>query len=244
MKINRNSVVPLYYQVEENLREMIESGKWKAGDILPPEKELQAVYQVSRTTIRQALDLLVRKGMLIRIPGRGTFVIKNKIVHYVGKITSFSEEMLSRGIKPGTKILEFRKVVPPPFISRDLGIKEGSFAVLLKRLRFANDEPVAISEIYLPEDLVPGFLEEGLREESLYNFLEKRYGIVFGETLETVEATSIVGREAKLLKVTEGTPGLVVGRISYADTGRVIERAYTLYRGDKFVYQNRLVGRA
>ncbi|HHF09196.1 MAG TPA: GntR family transcriptional regulator, partial [Candidatus Atribacteria bacterium] len=81
MKINRNSVVPLYYQVEENLREMIESGKWKAGDILPPEKELQAVYQVSRTTIRQALDLLVRKGMLIRIPGRGTFVIKNKIVH-------------------------------------------------------------------------------------------------------------------------------------------------------------------
>lgn len=244
MKIDRHSVVPLYYQVEESLRKLIESGKWKAGDALPPEKELQAIYQVSCTTIRQALDLLVRKGMLIRIPGKGTFVTKSKIVHYVGTITSFSEEMLSRGIKPGTKILDFRRVVPPPSITSDLGIKEGSPVVLLKRLRFADDEPVAISETYLPEDLVPGFLEEGLKEESLYKFLEERYGIVFKEAFETVEVTSIVGQEAKLLNVVEGTPGLVVGRVSYLDTGRAIERTYTLYRGDKFIYQNRLVGRA
>jgi len=244
LKINRNSVVPLYYQVEESLRKMIENGKWKAGEDLPPEKELQVIYQVSRTTIRQALSLLVRKGMLIRIPGKGTFVVRNKIVHYVGAITSFSEEMLSRGVKPGTKILDFRRVIPPPSITSDLGIEAGSSVVLLKRLRFADEEPVAISDVYLPEDLVPGFLEEGLKEESLYNFLEKHYHIVFKETLETVEATSIVGQEAKLLKVVEGTPGLVVGRISYTDTGRAIERAYTLYRGDKFIYQNRLIGRS
>ncbi|MGC8777235.1 MAG: GntR family transcriptional regulator [Candidatus Caldatribacteriaceae bacterium] len=243
MRIDRNSVIPLYYQVEESLKGMIEGGQWKTGEALPSEKELQAAYQVSRTTVRQALDLLVRKGMLIRIPGKGTFVVKSKIIHYVGTITSFSEEMLSRGIKPSTKVLDFRRVVPPPSIAGDLGIRAGSSVVLLKRLRFADDEPVAISEVYLPEDLLPGFFEEGLKEESLYNFLEKRYGIVFKETLETVEATAIVGREAKLLKVVEGTPGLVVGRISYIDTGRAIERAYTLYRGDKFIYQNRLVGR-
>jgi GntR family transcriptional regulator len=230
--------------VEESLRKMIESGRWKGGDALPPEKELQAIYQVSRTTIRQALDLLVRKGMLIRIPGKGTFVAKNKIVHYVGAITSFSEEMRSRGIQPSTRNLDFREVVPPPSVARDLGIEEGVPVVFLKRLRFADGEPVAVSDVYLPEDLVPGFLEEGLKEESLYKFLEERYGIVFKEAFETVEVTSIVGQEAKLLNVVEGTPGLVVGRVSYLDTGRAIERTYTLYRGDKFIYQNRLVGRA
>lgn len=243
MRVYRGVGVPLYYQVEESLKKTIEEGKWKTGDSLPTEKELQQIYNVSRTTIRQALDLLVRKGMLIRIPGKGTFVSKNRIIHYIGTITSFTEEMYSRGMIPGTKVLEFVEVVAPPSIAKDLEIPENSPVVFLKRLRFANEEPVAISEIYLPQDLIPGFLEEGLPEESLYNFLEKRYGLSFRETYETVEATLITGREAKLLEVIEGTPGLLVGRISYLHNGRAIERAYTLYRGDKFTYQARLVGR-
>lgn len=243
LRIYRKLGMPLYYQVEENLRKTIEEGKWKSGDFLPTEKELQQIYGVSRTTIRQALDLLVRKGMLIRIPGKGTFVSKNRIIHYVGTITSFTEEMQSRRMVPGTKILEFARVFPPPSVIRDLGISENAPVIVLKRLRFANEEPVAISEIYLPEDLVPGFLEEGLNEESLYNFLEKRYGLSFQETHETVEATLITGREAKLLEVIEGTPGLLVGRVSYLQNGRAIERAYTLYRGDRFTYQTRLFGR-
>ncbi|MEN3186904.1 MAG: GntR family transcriptional regulator [Atribacterota bacterium] len=243
MSVYRRRGVPLYYQIEENLRKTIEDGKWKTGDFLPTEKELQQTYNVSRTTIRQALDLLVRKGMLIRIPGKGTFVSKNRIIHYVGTITSFTEEMRSRGMVPGTKILEFARVFPPPSVAQDLGISENSPVIVFKRLRFANEEPVAISEIYLPEDLVPGFLGRGLDEESLYNFLEKRYGLLFRETYETVEATLITGKEAKLLEVVEGTPGLLVGRISYLQSGRAIERAYTLYRGDRFTYQTRLLGR-
>ena len=243
LRLNRASRVPLYYQIEENLKKTIEEGKWKTGDPLPTEKDLQEIYRVSRTTIRQALDLLVRKGMLVRIPGKGTFVSKNRIVHYIGTITSFTEEMQSRGLTPGTRILDFMRVLPPPSVAHDLEIPDNSPVIFLKRLRFANEEPVAISEIYLPEDLVPGFLEEGLGEESLYNFLEKRYGLFFKETYETVEATLIAGREAKLLEVVEGTPGLIVGRISYLQNGRAIERAYTIYRGDRFTYQARLIGR-
>ncbi len=243
MRVSRNSAIPLYYQIERDLLELIEKGSWKAGELVPTEKELQEAYQVSRTTIRQALNSLTQKGLLIRIPGKGTFVAKNKITHRVGTITSFTEEMLARGIKPGTRILLFEKIVPPKLIANDLGISENNKVILLKRLRFADGEPVAISEIFLPDDLVPNLVEKGLRSESLYNFLEDEYGLIFRETHETVEATLITEEESELLQIPEGSPGLLVGRISYIQTGRAIERAYTIYRGDKFTYHATLVGR-
>ncbi|MDK2896829.1 MAG: GntR family transcriptional regulator, N-acetylglucosamine utilization regulator [Candidatus Atribacteria bacterium] len=243
MRVSRNSAIPLYYQIERDLLELIEKGNWKAGEMVPTEKELQETYQVSRTTVRQALNSLVQKGLLIRIPGRGTFVAKNKISHNIGTITSFTEEMLARGIKPGTKILQFERIVPPKLVANDLEISEDNRVILLKRLRFADGEPVAINETYLPEDLIPGFSEDEIGDGSLYRFLEDKYGLIFRETRETVDAILITEEESDLLQVPEGSPGLLVGRISYIQTGRAIERAYTIYRGDKFTYHARLVGR-
>lgn len=241
--MDRNSILPLYYQVEQNLLKLINQGKYQPGDLLPTEKELQAQFDVSRTTIRSALNSLHQKGLIIRIPGKGTFIVKPRIVHNIGTITSFTDEMEMRGIKPSTKLLSFSRIDPPEYITKDLNIPLNSKVVMIRRLRFANAEPIAINDTYLPEDMVPGLLEKGLKGESLYKLLENDYRWQFHQTRETIEATLIVDEEAFLLEVPSGSPGLLVGRISFVQNGRAIERAYTTYRGDRFTYYTNLFGR-
>jgi len=241
--MDRKSILPLYYQIEQELLKRINEGDYKAGDLLPTEKELQTQYDVSRTTIRSALSSLMQKGLIIRIPGKGTFIAKPRIIHHVGTITSFTDEMKRRGIKPSTKLLFFTRITTPEYIAKDLNIPIDSKVIMMRRLRFANGEPIAVNDTYLPEDMVPELLEKGLKGESLYNMLETEYGWQFKETRETIEATLIVDQEAILLGVPNGSPGLLVGRVSFVQNGRPVERAYTTYRGDRFTYFTTLYGR-
>lgn len=244
MRIDRNSPTPLYYQIEQDILERFQNQKLKPGDSLPTEKYLQEQYKVSRTTIRLALNSLFHKGMITRLPGKGTFVSKPRILHKIGTITSFTEEMQTVGIKVSTQILEVKRQLPSQHIANDLQIESNKYIVLLKRLRFANDEAVSINSTYLPEDLIPGFIGHGMNGESLYKMLEETYHLELVETDETVEAVLITDDEAKLLNVPQGFPGLLVGRITYTKDERPVERAYTLYRGDKFTYYAKLRGRA
>src|SRR3954471_13942573 len=109
--INKNSPIPIYYQLEGYIKELIENGELQPGDVLPPEREYAEKYQISRMTVRQAFTQLVNEGYLYRLQGKGTFIAERKIEKPLQGITSFTEDMKARGLTPGSQLINF-KIVP------------------------------------------------------------------------------------------------------------------------------------
>jgi GntR family transcriptional regulator len=243
MKIPREDPVPLYYRLAEIIKKKILNSEFAVGDTIPTEPELQKEYLVSRPTIRQAIELLIRQGFLVRERGNTPYVAQSKLAHPVGTISSFTEDMLARGITPSTRVISLCYKKPSKIISKYLGVPCNEEIVLLKRLRFADNEPILISSSYLPKKLVPNLVEKGLPRESLYQTLERDYGIPLFETDETVQAVIGEKEEAKLLNIPEKSPLLLVHRIVRDKDGVVVEYNSSVFRGDRFKYHKKLRGR-
>jgi GntR family transcriptional regulator len=241
--INRESLLPLYHQVEEVLREDIANKMYLPGQTIPTETELQDLFEVSRETIRKAVTNLVLAGLLEKRKGLGTFVAQPKIVHRLGRLYGSTDEILARGTIPGTTFIEKKEITPSDTIRREMDLKKGDNVIKIKRLRFVDEEPVAILSSYLPSDLVPDLVQVQFRNNSLYMTLEEVYGFKLDEADEVIEAGSIGKKDAKWLEIREKTPILVVKRLTYLDNGRIIEKLTALYRSDKFKYMVKLKGR-
>jgi GntR family transcriptional regulator len=167
--IDRQSPVPLYYQLKEILLELIESEEVAPNTPIPTEKELEEQHQVSRTTVRQAIAELVNNGYLYRQQGVGTFVSRPKIGHNAQELLSFTDEMRLRRVKPGTQLLHFNRIVPSKKVARRLGLLAGEEVYEIQRLRFVDSEPVGLHTSYLPVHNVPGLTYRKLEEyQSLY----------------------------------------------------------------------------
>ncbi|MBC7263990.1 MAG: GntR family transcriptional regulator [Chloroflexi bacterium] len=237
MGINRREPVPLYHQLKEVLLSKIERGELNPNTPIPSEKQLMEAYGLSRTTVRQAISELVAEGYLYRQRGKGTFVSRPKVQHGLRKLTSFSEDMRSRGLRPGSHVLEMRNVVPPKNIAAALELGEGEQALKIVRLRLANGEPMGIQTSYVP--LRTGIKidpEELEGEGSLYALLESRFNILLGEADETLEATVASETEARLLGVKRGSPLLLRERTTFSLDGKPIEFVKALYRADRYRY--------
>jgi GntR family transcriptional regulator len=243
MTIDRHSLLPLYHQVEESLRGDIANGVYQPDQSIPTEIALQKKYDVSRETVRKAVNNLVLVGVVEKRKGVGTFVTRPKIVHRLGKLYSSTEEILNRGMTPGTTFIEKKQIRPSDSMRRQMKIMKGTNVIKIKRVRFVNEEPVAILSSYLPEDLVPGLVRVKFRNNSLYRTLEEVYDLRLTEGDEVIEAGSIGRKDAVLLQIRKGTPILVVKRLAYLDNSLVIEKLTALYRSDKFEYQVKLRGR-
>jgi GntR family transcriptional regulator len=243
MLINKASLLPLYHQVEESIRQGITTKAYLPGQAIPTEGELQEQYRVSRETVRKAVSNLVLAGLLEKRKGRGTFVTIPKIVHRLGSLYGSSEEILARAACPGTTFIERKEISASDTMCQDMKIDKGSKIIKVKRLRFANEEPVAILSSYLPKDLVPDMIRIKFLNNSLYKTLEETYGLRLAEADEVIEAGSINKKDATFLDIPENTPILVVKRLTYLDNGRVIEKLTALYRSDRFKYEVKLKGR-
>ena len=188
--IDRHERVPLYCQLRAVILQRIENGELKPNDPIPSEKELIKQYGLSRTTVRQAINELVREGYIYRQQGKGTYVSRPKMQHGLRKLTSFSEDMRSRGLRPGSQVLEFGRVVPPRRVAAALEIPEGEQAYRIVRLRMADGEPVGLQESHVRVD--PNLVitrEDVAGEGSLYSLLESRFNLQLNEADESVEAT-------------------------------------------------------
>ena len=160
-EIDRDTPIPMYFQLKNIILDEIKNGRLKPGDLLPTELELGESFNLSRTTVRQAVIELVGEGYLYRIKGKGTFVAKPKLVQdFMRTIESYSEQMKRLKLTPGTKILKNEIVRANEDVAGALGIKEGDEVVLLRRLRFANDEPIVVLDTYLTDDCV-GIVQMG-----------------------------------------------------------------------------------
>jgi len=238
MGIDRYGHLPLYCQLKAILLKGIEDGELEPNDPIPSEAELMREYGLSRTTVRQAINELVTEGYLYRRQGKGTFVSRPKLQYGLRRLTSFSEDMRSRGLEPSSQVLEFGKVTPPPKVAVRLNLmNEGEKVYRIVRLRFANGEPMGIQESYVhvdPDQVIR--YEDVNGGGSLYRLLEERFNISLSEAEETVEATLASAHEARLLGVKKGSPLLLHERITYSLDRRPIEFVKTLYRADRYKY--------
>ena len=234
---SKASLLPLYYQVERDMRQRIESGVWQAGQQIPSEKELCALYDVSRITIRQAISALVDEGLIVRERGRGSFVRSPVITAGARGLTSFSDEMAVLGMRPGGRVVSLRRESAPPEIAAKLQLAAGDPIVIIRRLRYADEAPIGVQTAYLPSGSFPGLEHADLAGQSLYKYLDEQYGVEPAEAHETFSVTAISGDDARLLNVPDGACGFHVERLTYDQKRELFEFVTSIMRGDRYQVQ-------
>jgi len=232
--IDHSSPLPYYFQLKELLVNEIRKGRLKPGQQIPSEFKLCEHFKVSRTVVRQAISSLVQSGYLIREKGKGTFVTKPKITENLFQnLTGTYEDMLARGIKLDTKVLEQIKLEADIEILERLKLEAGEPVIKIKRLRFINNEPIALVTTYIPYKICPSLLKEDLTNQSLYGVLEDKYNLKISNGRRSLEAVSADKKVATLLEVKIGAPLMLLNSISYMEDGRPIEYFSALHRGDR-----------
>lgn len=240
-KLDRDSGMPLYIQLKEILKEHIEAN-YRPGDMIPVESEIEEMYQVSRMTVRKAIDELVDDQIVVKQQGRGTFVQSPKITQDMSRIFSWTEEMQQLGKQTETRGLEIQEVRPSRKMAQQLQLGANEKLISIKRIRYANGEPIVIMINYLRASYIPGFLETGLQSESLYDDLEKRYGIRFSDAEEIVSAREATDLEALALRIEQYSPVMHIVRTSYMADGTPMEAVDLVARADRYQYSIRLSG--
>lgn len=231
--INKNSPIPIYHQLEEYIKQQIEKGELKEDMPIPSERDLSEKLAISRMTVRQAVNNLVTDGYLYRQKGRGTFVNKKKVEQELYGLTSFTEDMLSRGMTPSSKLLSFHIVPADKKIAAELLIAEKDLVYAIKRIRLADGVPMALETAYIPVNLIPGLTEES-SNQSLYRYIEEKLQLTISEAKQEIEASIASRREAETLDIAEGAPILLIVRNSYLNNGIPFELVLSSFRADRY----------
>jgi GntR family transcriptional regulator len=226
------------------MQDLIERLRLAEGAVLPTEREVSERFEVSRITARQALAELENQGLIKREQGRGTFVAAPKIPRTLPRMASFTEDMLAKGARPSTRLLEGGEVDPPEEVAARLQLGAGKRTLRLHRLALANGRPIALLEIFLSSahdlnrrfsDLLQAARDSGF---SLYATLE-RVGITFTHADEQIGATAATASQAALLEIDTGAPLLEMVRLSFVRGDLPVELVKAVYRSDRYNYQLR-----
>lgn len=236
----QDSVSPYYRQLYEILRKDIVEGQRPAGELLPSESELIDRYQVSRVTVRQAMDLLVQDGLVYRRRGRGTFVAAPKIEQGLTQIISFSEDMRRRGFHAETAVLTSYLLPASKEIAEKLGIARGEEIAFLQRLRLADGEPLSIESSYLVHRQCPGILDGDYARNPLRETLEQNYDLRLVRATQVIRAIAASEALAQKLSIAPGSPLFFIERISYSQYDRPVEFLQLYHRGDRYSLHNEL----
>jgi GntR family transcriptional regulator len=234
--ITMTKKLPKHEGIRIELESKMRSDTYKAGSKLPPEIELSAEYNVSRSTIRQALRSLEERGLINRKSGHGTTVMPI-INTEIQKLSSFSEDMLSRGYVPSSKLLDIQLVDAPEYVQEAFQIKNKK-VWYLKRLRFADDKVIALQLLFIPPYL-PIELQDLLDMESYYELLESKLNIKVHSATETLSARKAEGEEVKLLKTKDTV--IEFDRITYSNDAKCVEYIRGIYLASQYKYQFKLI---
>ncbi len=232
--LDRNTPVPLYYQLKKQILELIEQAELLPGNMLPPESDLCEMLQVSRPTIRQAFRELVEEGYLIRYKAKGTFVATPKVKdQFLSKLESFNQEMLEKGKVPKTLVLALERLPGSPELNEKLKLPFDAPLIHLSRLRSADDVQTVYLDTYLAYDRFPGLLDINFAVHSLYQVLEETYHVRVDRAQREIEAVNARKNEAALLNIAPNKALCLVRTLSYeAGSTQPVEYSVARYRGD------------
>ena len=220
--------VPLHHQVYLDLRAALDEGQWRLGDRLPPERELVERYGCSLITVRRAHSELAREGRLERARGRGTFVRRPPIVRDIAARAGFSDEMRARGLEPYATVVSSRPEIATATVAAALGIVVGAPVHYLERVRGADGVPYLLEQAHLSAQRFPGLLDEDFAITSLYDVLERRYGVAIARTRETISAVIPGAREAGLLGLRSPRPAICLEGTASGPDGGPVEHSRTI----------------
>lgn len=232
-KIDHHSALPLYYQIKQNLLDLLQSGKFVPGDLLPAEGEMGEYYGVNRLTVRQAVGELVREGLLLRERGRGTSVAHPKTTYVMARSSGFSERISETGQKPTSRVLSYEVIPAPANVAEYLQIPVESPVYRLTRLRLVGDVPHMIETTHLPQADFPGMEDADFSQVSLYSTLAERYQCFVASADEVFEPVLLTKSEAGLLDTKANAPALLLEIVAYDQNGRRVEYNKSIVRGDK-----------
>ncbi|WP_059051083.1 GntR family transcriptional regulator [Paenibacillus senegalimassiliensis] len=231
-ELEKNSPIPLYFQLKEDMIHKIMNEEHKVGESLPSETQLMSMYGVSRTTVRQAIDLLVSEGYLEKRRGVGTFVTKPRLNQWdLAELRSFNEEASRQGLTARTQLLSMRQVKTNDILKGVFG--EGpTIYHQLERLRFIEHEPSVLVTTYVPADLAPDLERFNFSEVSLFAILREHYNLKIIYASKTFRAVNASPEDALALKVPPNFAIQLVDTITYDDKDQPVEYSVSRDRGD------------
>jgi GntR family transcriptional regulator len=224
----------VHAQIERWFLDAVARGELTAGDRLPREQDLAALFGVSRMTLRQALSALAGRGLVKRVPGRsgGTFVAEPKIECDLTGLAGFTEQLSRARVRAGARVVEARTEPATRAVAEALGIPVQEDVHVLVRVRTANRLPLMLERSYLPAEAMPGLLRLGLRG-SLYSLLRKHYGLEPHHATEILDPVTADPQTADLLETEVGAPLLRITRTAFSASGKAVEYARDVLRPDR-----------
>ncbi len=228
--LDYESGTPLYQQLEQRILQLVATGAIDGNTALPTETSICEAFGLSRATVRRCFKDLVEEGHVVRRRGQGTFLSHGKPVEGITYSLNFSAEMESRGIKPSSKILHFRRVTPSEGVSRRLKIRNNAQVWEISRLRMGDGQPMRIESVYVPCSVCPDLTQEDL-EHSLYGSIAEASGLLPASAREVYEAVLLDKTEAKYLQQPVGSPAFRRIRTTFDASGAPFEASVIVESG-------------
>lgn len=226
---------PRYLQIADTLIEKISSGVLPAGSMLPTEGELQIEFDVSRVTIRKAMQLLVDKDMLFRQRGSGTYVKTPKAQHNALQLSGFVEEVSAQGKNPSSKIITFELVECNELVADKLNIAAGEEVYSIRRLRMIDEEPEVLEHTFLPVALFPDLSIKAMRS-SKYDYIEKTKGLKIKLSRQSIRPEMLEKATANELNMDVSQPVIRVDSVGELDNGSIFEYTIHYFRVNQYSF--------
>ena len=234
LSLERGSYVPYYRQIRDQVEALIKAGKLKPGQVIFSEGACATKLGVSKMTVRQAFQALRSEGLLIIEKGKRPMISAGRIQKDFQKLRGFTAEMIRRGLKPSSRVLQFEKTAPDAATANLLRLWRNDEVYRVRRLRYADKEIVGLETILLPARMFPDLSKTDLENQSLYALMETRYAIAVEWSEEELEAIPAEKDDAKVLQVPTSFPLFSMRRIVFAKDDIPVEYGHSLFRGDRY----------
>lgn len=236
-QINANTPIPLYFQLQEILRDKLENGQWKPGEHLPSEEELCTEFNVSRVTVRNALSRLSMEGLIERSAGKGTIVAKPKVREMIlATLTGSYASVIEGASRVITQVVESEVIEPLEHIRKVLKLNNKEKVNKLLRIRTVDDVALFWTRAFVPNRLCPDFLKSDFENRSFFEILENDFKLIPDRSVRTIETELATSRDIDYLGMKAGTPLTVVTSICYMKDGTPLEYSRSHFRGDRTKY--------
>ena len=235
-----NAIGPLYAQLRDRLRTDILEGRLKPQQQLPSESELIAANGVSRITVRQALNDLLKEGLIVKVHGKGSFVAPPRVTQDLTQLRGLAEAVSAQGRTIHTRVLSWTDLPASPELARELAVAPGAGLSELQSLRYLNREPLSLNLSFMTRALGARLRKIDLQSRDLLNTFEADLGLAIGHAEMSISAVAAGRLQAKHLRVRAGTPLLRVHRVLFAKDGEPLHSETASYRSDEFSYKLRL----